>query len=205
VGHLAGTVATAVAVFAGANIDGFLVLTMLFLSSRVSGRPEVWQVLVGQYIGMAALVTLSTLAAAGLRMVPGRWVGLLGLVPIGLGIRGLLVAVRANANREDTFQPIADGTATVTALTVANGGDNISVYTPFFRALSTADWMVTVAVFAILVAAWLAAAHRISANKRVLTLVSRVGRWLVPAAFITVGCVIVAASGVLDQLTGLPP
>jgi hypothetical protein len=36
-------------------------------------------------------------------------------------------------------------------------------------------------------------------------LVSRVGRWLVPAAFITVGCVIVAASGVLDQLTGLPP
>jgi cadmium resistance protein CadD (predicted permease) len=205
VGHLAGTVATAAAVFASVNLDGFLVLTMLFLSSRVSGRPGAWQIVVGQYLGMAALVTLSTLAAAGLRMVPGRWVGLLGVVPIGLGIRGLVLAARANANHEDTFQPIADGTATVTALTVANGGDNISVYTPFFRALNTADWMITVAVFAILVAAWLAVAHRMSGNKRVLSLIARVGRWLVPCVFITVGCVIVASSGVLDPLIGLPP
>ena len=38
------------------------------------------------------LVAASAVAALGLLVVPDRWVGLLGLVPLTLGIRGLVAA-----------------------------------------------------------------------------------------------------------------
>jgi cadmium resistance protein CadD (predicted permease) len=41
------------------------------------------------------LVALSAAAALGLVLVPDDWVGLLGLVPIGLGVRGLVAAIRS--------------------------------------------------------------------------------------------------------------
>ncbi len=67
-------------------------LTVLFLSSRATGRPRRWQIWAGQSLGIATLVAVSVVAALGLTIVPDQWVGLLGLVPFGLGVRGLLRA-----------------------------------------------------------------------------------------------------------------
>ena len=94
-GDLLGTVVTAAGVFAGTNVDDLLVLTVLFLAARASGRPRPWQIWAGQYAGIGVLVLVSVLAALGLTLVPDRWVGLLGLVPIALGVRGLIAAVTA--------------------------------------------------------------------------------------------------------------
>jgi len=81
--ELLGAVAAAAGVFAGTNVDDLIVLTVLFLAARASGRPKVWQVWAGQYGGIAALVLVAGLGALGLTLVPDRWVGLLGLVPLG--------------------------------------------------------------------------------------------------------------------------
>ncbi|MFC7762354.1 cadmium resistance transporter [Catellatospora bangladeshensis] len=93
--HLGGTLAAAVALFAGTNVDDLIVLTVVFLSGRTTGRPRPWQIWTGQYAGIAVLVAASALAAVGLAVVPDRWVALLGLVPLGLGVRALIRSLRA--------------------------------------------------------------------------------------------------------------
>src|ERR1043165_3359703 len=141
--------------FAGTNIDDIIVLTVLFLSARANGKPRPWQIWAGQYLGIAALVAVSILAALGLSIIPDDHVGLLGLVPLALGVRGLVTAIRG---KESDDTPVAAaGLLTVAGITIANGADNISVYTPVFRTIGTGATLLTLAVFAVGVAVWCAA------------------------------------------------
>ncbi|GIH93869.1 cadmium resistance transporter [Planobispora siamensis] len=199
---LLGTAATAVAVFAGTNVDDIIVLTVLFLSSRASGRPRPWQIVTGQYAGIALLVVVSAVAALGLTVVPDEWIGLLGLVPLGLGLWNLAGVLRA-ADGGEQAPPAATGLLSVAGTTVANGADNISVYTPLFRTIGPGASLVTVAVFAVLVAAWCAAGSWLGSHKAVIAVVERSGHWLVPVVFIAIGAVIIIESGVLGRLAAL--
>jgi cadmium resistance protein CadD (predicted permease) len=197
VDQLATTVAAAVGVFAGTNVDDVLVLTVLFLSYRANGRPRPVQIVAGQYAGIAVLVAVSAAAALGLTLVPDRYVGLLGLVPIALGVRGLVAAFRARDGAAGPVPPPAAGALSVAAVTVANGADNLAVYTPLFRTLGLTGSLVTVAVFAVLVAVWCLAGAWLGSHRRVVDVVERFGHWLVPAVFITIGLVILLSSTTL--------
>ncbi|WP_245789970.1 cadmium resistance transporter [Streptosporangium canum] len=79
-------------------------------------------------------------------------------------------------------------------MTLANGADNISVYTPMFRTIGPAAGLVTIVVFALLVAVWCAAASWLGSHKKIIGLVERAGRWLVPVVFMVIGAVIMAES-----------
>lgn len=195
---LGATIAAAVGLFAGTNIDDIIVLTVLFLSARAAGTPRPWQIWVGQYLGIAALVAVSAAAALGLTIVPDRWVGLLGLVPFALGVRGLVRAIRARP--DDDRAPAATGLASVMAVTIANGADNISVYTPVFRTGRLGSSAVTVAVFAALVAVWCLAGSRLGSHPKVIAVVKRYGHWIVPGVFMLIGAVILVGSGVIGRL-----
>ncbi|MDP9847775.1 cadmium resistance transporter [Streptosporangium lutulentum] len=183
------TIGTAAAVFAGTNVDDIIILTVLFLTSRAGGVPRPWQIVLGQYAGIAVLVVVSAVAALGLTVVPDRWVGLLGLVPFGMGVWGLI-----KKGNGDEAAPVASGVVSIAGVTIANGADNISVYTPMFRTIGLAPTLVTVAVFAVLVGFWCAAASWLGSHKKIISLVERSGRWLVPTVFMVIGVVIVAES-----------
>ncbi|RQX35227.1 cadmium transporter, partial [Micromonospora chalcea] len=73
--------AGAAGVFAATNLDDIVVLTVLFVALRHTGRPRPWQIVAGQYAGIGALVAVAVVAAAGLLVVPDPWPGLLGLLP----------------------------------------------------------------------------------------------------------------------------
>jgi len=191
VGDLPGTVAAAAGVFAGTNVDDLIVLTVLFLSARASGRPRPWQIWAGQYAGIGVLVAVSVLAALGLGLVPDRWVPLLGLVPIALGVRGLIGALRRSPG-DDEPPAVAGNALAVAGVTIANGADNIAVYTPVFRTIGPAGSVLTVAVFAVLVAVWCLVSSWLGSHRRVIALVERYGHWLVPLVFIAIGAVILA-------------
>ncbi|MEU8380717.1 cadmium resistance transporter [Streptosporangium sp. NPDC048865] len=190
------TIGTAAAVFAGTNVDDIIILTVLFLASRAGGVPRPWQIVAGQYAGIAALVAVSAAAALGLAVVPDRWVGLLGLVPFGMGVWGLVRAWRARraGNGGDESPRVASGVLSIAGVTIANGADNISVYTPMFRTIGPASSAVTVAVFAVLVAVWCVTASWLGSHGKVIALVERAGAWLVPVVFMAIGAVIVAES-----------
>ncbi|MEU4834071.1 cadmium resistance transporter [Streptosporangium sp. NPDC023615] len=185
------TIGTAVVVFAGTNVDDLVILTVLFLASRAGGVPRPGQIVAGQYAGIATLVAVSAAVALGLAVVPDRWVGLLGLVPFGLGVRGLVGAARSGG---EEAPPVASGVISIAGVTIANGADNISVYTPLFRTIGPVPSGVTIAVFAVLVAVWCAVASWLGSHGKVIALVERWGRWLVPVVFMVIGAVIVLES-----------
>src|SRR6516225_7415047 len=87
-------IVTAIAMFAATNIDDAVVLVVLNVASRAGGLPKRWEIWAGQYLGFSVLLLVSFLAALGLRVVRVEWVGLLGLIPVLLGIRGLVTFIR---------------------------------------------------------------------------------------------------------------
>ncbi|NUT18372.1 MAG: cadmium transporter [Hamadaea sp.] len=192
-GDLVSTVVVAAGLFAGTNVDDLVVLTVLYLAAN-AGRQEAnaggarpWQIWIGQYLGVGALVGISALAALGLTVVPDDWVRLAGLVPLALGVRGLGQAIRSGDEQTPT---VATGLAGIVGVTVANGADNISVYTPAFRTLGLPDSLVTVAVFAVGVAVWCVAARWLGSHRKIVGLVDRWGHWIVPVVFIAIGLLI---------------
>ncbi|MFF4772790.1 cadmium resistance transporter [Microtetraspora fusca] len=196
-----GTVAAAVGMFAGTNVDDIVVLTVLALSMRASGLPKRWQIWAGQYLGIGVLVLVSVVAALGLTIVSDDYVGLLGLVPFALGVWGLIKAIRAHANGEDDpSTAVASGLVSVVGVTIANGADNISVYTPVFRTIGMGPTMVTIAVFAVGVAVWCLAGSWLGSYQKVVTVIERYGHWIVPVVFILIGSLIVIKSGVLGKI-----
>ncbi|MDL4813423.1 cadmium resistance transporter [Actinomadura opuntiae] len=180
-------------------MDDIIVLTVLFLSSRAGGTLRPWQIWGGQYAGIALLVLVSVVAALGLTVVPDDWVGLLGLVPFALGVKGLIAAVRARNDGGNASPAVATGLVSVAGVTIANGADNISVYTPVFRTIGTGPTVVTICVFAVGVALWCFAASWLGSHKKIIEFVERYGQWLVPAVFIVIGGLIVIESGVLAK------
>ncbi|MBN9607157.1 MAG: cadmium resistance transporter [Actinomycetales bacterium] len=195
------TIAAAVGLFAATNIDDIVVLTVLFLASTRGALPG-WKVVAGQYLGFIALVALSVVAAAGLTIVPDEWVGFLGLVPLGIGVYGLIRTLRRRGDDDDGDESAirAGGLLGVAGITIANGADNISLYTPVFRTAPIPDTVITIIVFLILVAVWCLVARTIGTNKKVTEALEKIEHWLVPAVFIGLGLYILIESGVFVRL-----
>ncbi|WP_100810630.1 MULTISPECIES: cadmium resistance transporter [unclassified Microbacterium] len=196
------TIAAAVGLFAATNIDDIVVLTVLFLASTRGALPG-WKVVAGQYLGFIALVALSVVAAAGLTIVPDEWVGFLGLVPLGIGVYGLIRTLRRRRGDDDDGDESAiraGGLLGVAGITIANGADNISLYTPVFRTAPIPDTVITIIVFLILVAVWCLVARTIGTNKKVTEALEKIEHWLVPAVFIGLGLYILIESGVFVRL-----
>jgi cadmium resistance protein CadD (predicted permease) len=174
-------VLSAVAVFAGTNIDDLIVLTTLF-AAGVAPRA----IVVGQYLGVALLVGVSLIAGLALGAFPDRWIGLFGLIPLALGIRAL-------RHREHGTPQIVTTQRGVVGVTVANGADNVSVYTPIFAKAGITS-LAYVPVFAVLVAVWLVAARWLATRGPVARTLDGYGHWIVPGVFLTVGALLIVTT-----------
>lgn len=193
-------IVTAFAMFAATNIDDAVVLVVLNVASQAGGVPKRWEIWVGQYLGFSVILLVSFTAALGLKVVPVEWVGLLGLIPLLLGIRGLLKLIRARRDRDPDPPVMATGLLSVVAVTVANGGDNIALYTPVFRIIGVADAALTLAVFAVCTALWCLAGQLAVSHQRVVEILQRSSRWLVPVVFVVLGSYIVGRSGLTGSV-----
>ncbi|MFE9190867.1 cadmium resistance transporter [Micromonospora sp. NPDC007208] len=194
---LLSTAGAAAVVFAATDIDDIVILTLFFVAARTTGRPRTWEIVAGQYLGIGALALASAVIAGGLLVVPDPWTGLLGLLPIALGVR----ALRSSGDGE--APAVVTGALGVAGVTIANGADNVAVYVPVFRALGVADSAVFLLVFVLLIALWCVAGAWLGGHRRVVRLVERAGAWLVPTIFIAIGLVILVSSGVLGRLVDL--
>jgi cadmium resistance protein CadD (predicted permease) len=196
---IVATLATAAGLFAGTNVDDMVVLAVLNVSHRTDGRPKAWQIWTGQATGIAILVLISLLAALGLRVIPTGWIWLLGLIPLGLGVRKLVVAIRAHATGAPVSAAVATGLPGVIGLTVANGGDNIAAYTPVFATLTPGAVALTIGVFAIGVPLWCFIGSVLVSHYRITNAIRRFGHWIVPAVFIAIGLYVFHKAGVLGR------
>jgi cadmium resistance transport/sequestration family protein len=199
------TIAAAVGLFVATNLDDIVVLTVLFaVAARGTSRLRGWQIVAGQYLGLVTLIAVSFLAALGLTIVPDEWVGLLGLIPLAIGVLALVRTLRGKDDDDEAESALkAVGLLGVAGITIANGGDNIAIYTPVFRTISTTDALVTIAVFLVLLALWCLLARAIGTNEKVTEGLEKVEHWLVPVVFIGLGVFILIESGTLAHIASL--
>ncbi len=170
-----GVICRAAAAFAATNLDDILLLCLLF------SRANKGKVALGQCLGMGTLTLLSLLGGRGLGLLPDGALGLLGLVPLALGLR--MLAAKEGSDRAEL--PLS--ALGVAGLALANGGDNLGVWMPLFARLSAGERAVTVLVFALLTGLWCvlgAFLARLPALERFLR---RWGHRLVPVVLVLLG------------------
>jgi cadmium resistance protein CadD (predicted permease) len=196
-----------VGAFIATDVDDMVVLAILFLGYRTSGVPQPRQIVLGQYMGFAVLVGISGGAALGLALVSLRWVGLLGLVPLSLGVHGLWSA-RRGGDDQPSLPSLRlfrgrSGPFAIAAATISAGGDNISVYTPLLRTLGWPASALAVPVLFVMLGVWCAIGAAIGTNDSVVAGLSRLGHILVPILYICIGVLLLVDTGVLFRLVKL--
>ena len=192
----------AVGLFAVTNIDDIVILALFF--GQAIGRKSVLRVVLGQYLGFAAILAASILGALSARLLPETAIPYLGLLPLILGVRAAVNAWRdhrSSTAQNDHEPPHGGGVAeqktdrgpgvlTVAAVTLANGGDNIGVYIPVFATSATTGLLTYIAVFLVLVAVWCLAGHFFARRPLIARTLSRWGHILLPAVLIGIGLII---------------
>ncbi|MFB2876367.1 cadmium resistance transporter [Floridanema aerugineum] len=191
--------------FSATNIDDIVILSLFF--SQVNTNFRRWHIVAGQYLGFTALVMASLPGFFGSLIVPQAWIGMLGIVPIAIGINSLI-------NRDDDdsddevetehnnsvlakiFSPQVYGVA---AVTVANGSDNISIYVPLFASSTLASLPVILAVFFSMVGVWCYAAYRLTNLTAIASTLTRHGKNIVPFILIGLGIFILCKSHTLES------
>src|SRR5690348_5464185 len=90
------TIGLAIILFASTNIDDIFVLLSFFADPKYRSA----HIVIGQYLGIAALVAISVVASfISLAFAPA-YVGLLGFVPIAIGVKKLGDLVRGVSGDE---------------------------------------------------------------------------------------------------------
>lgn len=80
------TIVTAAILYIATAVDLLVILLIFF--ARAKTRKEYRDIYIGQYVGSVTLIVVSLFFAFVLNYVPEKWIlGLLGLIPIYLGIK----------------------------------------------------------------------------------------------------------------------
>jgi|HubBroStandDraft_2_1064218.scaffolds.fasta_scaffold641260_1 cadmium resistance protein CadD (predicted permease) len=195
---LLGAAALAVPLFAATNIDDILVLVAYFADPRFRIR----DVVIGQYLGIGALTLVSIIAALVAGAIPDRYIGLLGLVPIALGISKLADSGPAAQPRADNGlrtapTPLSRKVLAVSAVTVSNGADNIGAYAPLFATRSHAEIAVIAGIFALMTAVWCYLAQWLVSHTRLGPPLRRYGHRVLAVMLIVLGLFILQRAAIL--------
>ncbi|APG67427.1 CadD family cadmium resistance transporter [Lactobacillus delbrueckii subsp. lactis] len=196
------TIISAIGVYISTSIDYLIVLIILF--AQLSQNKQKWHIYAGQYLGTGLLVGVSLVAAYVVNFVPEAWmVGLLGLIPIYLGIRFAIVGEGEEEEEEEIIERLEQSKATqlfwtVTLLTIASGGDNLGIYTPYFASLDWAQTLVALLVFAIGVIIFCELSRVLSSIPLISETIEKYERIIVPLVFIPLGLYIMYESGTIE-------
>ncbi|HEX5976628.1 MAG TPA: cadmium resistance transporter, partial [Nitrososphaeraceae archaeon] len=87
-----GLIAIGIAAFAATNIDDIFVLMIFFSSLTFSVR----HIALGQYIGIGLLIAIGAIGSLVTLVVPTYIIGLMGMIPIAIGIKNLIEIRKKN-------------------------------------------------------------------------------------------------------------
>ena len=191
-----GLVTIGVAAFVATNIDDIFVLMMFFSSLTFQVR----QVVLGQFIGIGLLIAISALGSLISLVVPTYIIGLMGIIPIVIGIKNLVEirkkdkslsrqAVQNKKKNRSYFSFLS-----VAAVTFSNGGDNIGVYVPLFSKYNTVSQITTLtAVFIAMTAVWCISSYYFMNHPLVASRICHIGNIILPFVLIGLGIYILTS------------
>jgi cadmium resistance protein CadD (predicted permease) len=175
--------------FAVTNIDDAFLLTFFF-----AHRIPTWRVVAGQYAGFAAIVGISLIGVWGVLAIPHRWIRLLGVLPLAIGIKRLMQVRRTGAEPSlaGTESAGTESVVSIALVTLSNGADNISVYVPFFVIGRSNLWLILIE-YAALVALWCFVCGWLGSRSLILRSVDQWGQWAVPLVFVGLGIYVLSS------------
>ena len=206
--ELLTAISTGMTAFTATNLDDILILLLFF--SQVNAVFRRRHIVFGQYLGFTALVLASLPGFFGRLIFPPDWIGMLGLLPIAIGLSRLLNPETDDSEAEAELEQsensffssfLSPQTYSVAAVTVANGGDNIGIYVPLFASNTLESLAVILAVFFAMVGVWCYAAYRLIQMRAIADTLTRYGNQLVPFVLIGLGIAILVKSGTLASPT----
>ena len=203
------TIFSAIAVYISTSIDYLFILLIIFSQSQT--KKGLRQIYLGQYLGTGILVAVSLFAAYVLNFIPQDWIiGLLGLIPIYLGIRVAMGGEEEaeEAEEEEVVEKLESRGSNrlfwaVALITIASGGDNLGIYIPYFTTLSVSEIVIAIVVFAISIAVLCYISYRLAKISFVSETLEKYERIIVPIVFIGLGIFIMLENGTIQTLFGL--
>jgi cadmium resistance protein CadD (predicted permease) len=184
-----------ISAFVATNIDDIFVLILFFSTSNFRKS----QVVIGQYLGIGLLVLISSLGSLLALVIPQYIIGLLGLVPISIGIIRLVQLRKSNNSIAEKTTQVSRWhllpMLTVAAVTFSNGGDNIGIYTPLFAKYSSAGEVIFISlVFMTMTGFWCITAYYLVRHPLIASRIRKTGHILFPCVLIGIGLFIFATS-----------
>lgn len=182
-------VVTSIILYSGTAVD-LLIILMLFFAKRKS-RKDIINIYLGQFLGSVSLILLSLLFAFVLNYIPSKEIlGLLGLIPIFLGLKVLLLgdsdgeAIAKDGLRKDDKNLIF----LVAMITFAScGADNIGVFVPYFITLNLANLIVALLTFLVMIYLLVFSAQKLAQVPSVGETLEKYSRWFIAVIYLGLG------------------
>ena len=195
-------VVTSIILYSGTAVD-LLIILMLFFAKRKS-RKDIINIYLGQFLGSVSLILLSLLFAFVLHYIPSKEIlGLLGLIPIFLGLKVLLLgdsdgeAIAKDGLRKDNKNLIF----LVAMITFAScGADNIGVFVPYFITLNLANLIVALLTFLVMIYLLVFSAQKLAQVPSVGETLEKYSRWFIAIVYLGLGIYILIENNSFDML-----
>lgn len=195
-------VVTSIILYSGTAVD-LLIILMLFFAKRKS-RKDIINIYLGQFLGSVSLILLSLLFAFVLNYIPSKEIlGLLGLIPIFLGLKVLLLgdsdgeAIAKDGLRKDNKNLVF----LVAMITFAScGADNIGVFVPYFITLNLANLIVTLLTFLVMIYLLVFSAQKLAQVPSVGETLEKYSRWFIAVVYLGLGMYILIENNSFDML-----
>ena len=195
-------IVTSIILYSGTAVD-LLIILMLFFAKRKS-RKDIINIYLGQFLGSVSLIFLSLLFAFVLNYIPSKEIlGLLGLIPIFLGLKVLLLgdsdgeAIAKDGLRKDNKNLIF----LVAMITFAScGADNIGVFVPYFITLNLANLIVTLLTFLVMIYLLVFSAQKLAQVPSVGETLEKYSRWFIAVVYLGLGIYILIENNSFDIL-----
>ena len=195
-------VVTSIILYSGTAVD-LLIILMLFFAKRKS-RKDIINIYLGQFLGSVSLILLSLLFAFVLNYIPSKEIlGLLGLIPIFLGLKVLLLgdsdgeAIAKDGLRKDNKNLIF----LVAMITFAScGADNIGVFVPYFTTLNLANMIVTLLTFLVMIYLLVFSAQKLAQVPSVGETLEKYSRWFIAVVYLGLGIYILIENNSFNMI-----
>ena len=195
-------IVTSIILYSGTAVD-LLIILMLFFAKRKS-RKDIINIYLGQFLGSVSLIFLSLLFAFVLNYIPSKEIlGLLGLIPIFLGLKVLLLgdsdgeAIAKDGLRKDDKNLIF----LVAMITFAScGADNIGVFVPYFITLNLTNLIVALLTFLVMIYLLVFSAQKLAQVPSVGETLEKYSRWFIAVVYLGLGIYILIENNSFNML-----
>lgn len=197
------TIITGVTAYISTSLDYLLILMVVFGGTPKHQRGLVY---VGDLVGTSILVGISLILAYALGFVPQPWLlGLLGLIPVYMGIRLML------GEEEDADEKVDAAMAQhmnviwkVALITVTTcGADNIGIYVPLLTQLNQGALPLLLMTFLVMLTLFCATGLLLSRIPQIAHLLDRYGRYITAAVYCLIGFGVLWEGGTVQHLLHL--